>query len=242
MPLGIHVLDNRVEVSASNEDQNLLDNNVAMDTVFNVVSQSTDTQPLIEANPPIVDIGDEVSVRVQVLLPIVSWDIWVYLADGQIDSSYADDFIAATPLTPNEWYDIDLAYTNTRLITSAEEEQIIFELRTIDIFGELKTARAIVRVESNNNMSLDRNVFVPDQDAELGINFKLSSNRVALLEIYDITGTKISKIDESPYQAGWNIYYWDGITDNGQKIGSGFYIITIRSGTFTDWKKVMIVR
>ncbi|HEX9971008.1 MAG TPA: FlgD immunoglobulin-like domain containing protein, partial [bacterium] len=76
----------------------------------------------------------------------------------------------------------------------------------------------------------------------LPIKFKISSDRLVRLEIYDITGTRISRLTESQFNAGWNTYRWDGLTENGQKIGSGFYILTIHSGEYSAWKKLIIVR
>jgi len=239
MPQGINLLINEAVVSAANEDQKLLSNNSSINTVFNKV---VDSDPVIEATPPLVEIGGEISVQVEVFEPIQSWDIWVYLANGQIISDFADEFIEDTELTPDRWYEPHTKYSDTKLYTDAKQEQVIFELRTTNILGEFKTARTSVTVRSSNNFCLDRNVFVPGRDGELGIKFKLSSNREVRLEIFDIIGTKIATITEGFYNAGWNTYFWNGNTGNGQNIGSGFYLITIRSGGFTDLKKVMVIR
>ncbi len=242
MPIGINKLINRVAAFAQNENSELLTNNIAVDTVYNVVKPAEGMSPIITANPPIVDIGEEISIRVQVLVPIQSWDIWVYLADGSVDYSFADQFILNNKLEPDRWYDIDPRYKNTKFYTSAEQEQIMFELRTIDIFGAVQTAQAYVTVRSNNVFYLDRNVFEAQRLEPLGIHFKLSSNRVACLDLFDISGKKIVTLTEEPYQAGWNTFNWNGMLDDGLKIGSGLYLITLKSGNFNDVKKVMIVQ
>ncbi|OPZ67145.1 MAG: hypothetical protein BWY83_02690 [bacterium ADurb.Bin478] len=119
---------------------------------------------------------------------------------------------------------------------------MVFELRVRDQYGRLATAQTSITIISMNRMKLDRNVYEPDRQEPLAIQFKLSSNRVARLDVYDIAGTHISKLSEADYLAGWNTYYWDGRTSGGMLAGSGVYIITIHSGDFKDWKKCMIVR
>lgn len=242
MPIGRNLLINTVTGSAANEDPTRLNNNVSVDTVFNLVKPAKGWEPLIGATPSLVEVGNTISVRIQVLAPIDSWDLWVYFADNQIDSTYADEFIATHELAPNLWYDIDPKFIVTRMVTRAEQEPITFELRTRDVYGDLKTAQASVTIISVNDFNIDRNVFIPDQEDVLKINFKLSSDQVVRLELHDITGTKITKITESQFNAGWNTYQWNGLTDKGQKIGSGFYIITIHSSGYHAWKKLMIIR
>jgi flagellar hook assembly protein FlgD len=85
-------------------------------------------------------------------------------------------------------------------------------------------------------------VFEAENQSPLGINFKLSSNRVARLDVYDLNGVCIAKLAEGPFNAGWNTYHWNGLTEDGRKVGSGVYIIALRSGEFTAWKKCIIVR
>ena len=242
MPIGNNLLINEVNVMADNEDSASLANNTAIDTVFNTVTTPVNLLPSITATPPHVDVGEPVSVAVQVPYPIQSWDVWVYLADGTIDKSYADSYIENTHLEMNRWYNIDETFTNTRLFTSAGQEQILFELRTEDIFGEIRTVRTSVTVTSSNNFYLDRNIFEVQQPEPLTVNFKLSTNRIARLELYDVTGKKLTNLVEAPFQAGWNKFQWNGILENGQRIGSGLYLIALKSENYNVLKKVMIVQ
>jgi len=242
MPIGKNLLINTANVSATNENPILLENNISIDTVYNLVRFADDWSPLIHAIPPVVDIGDSVSVSAQVLAPIEKWDIWVYLANGEIDSNYADDYISTHLLIPNKRSEIKPKFSDTRLFTQVESEQIVFELRVIDVFGEFRTGQAIVTVQSTNDLLLDRNLFQPGTGDPLGIKFKLSSNRVARIDVADITGAHVTKLTETQYSAGWNTFRWNGITTQGDKIGSGLYLITLSSGGYHAMKKVMIVR
>ncbi len=242
MPVGKNILTNYVKAVSFNEDPARLSNNTSSQDVINLVKPAGGWQPFIEATPPKVKVGSNIKVRVQVTVPVESWDLWIYLADGTIDREYGDLFIAATDFVPNQWIEVDPQYAATRMYSSEDNEPLIFELRVLDAFGELKTAQATVEIESEDDFIMERNLFIPDQENELPIKFKISSDRLVRLEIYDITGTRISRLTESQFNAGWNTYRWDGLTENGQKIGSGFYILTIHSGEYSAWKKLIIVR
>ena len=169
-------------------------------------------------------------------------EILVRYVDGTTDQTYADDYISSTALVENQWLEIDPVFLNTRLVTAAEFEDIIFEIQTTDVCGNLGSAQISVTIRSSDDCLLDRNVFTPASQTPLGILFKLSTNRNAKVDLYDITGYHITKITEGPYNAGWNTYPWDGRTEEGQPVGSGVYIITIRSGKLDCVLKVIIVR
>lgn len=221
----------------------VLTNNFDTETVKVLFQEPPqDWQAFIEATPPIVEVGDKVTVKVQVSGPIDFWDLWVYFPDDQIDSTYADEFIASTQLTPHIWFEVEPKVTITQMSAQSKQRQIIFELRAIDAFGNFKHASTSVTLQSEADLNVDRNIFIPDQENNLGINFRLGSDSEARLEIYDITGTKITKLTEALFKSGWNTYYWNGLTEEGQKIGSGFYIITLRANGYYAWKKLMIVR
>jgi len=242
MPIGLNYLVNYVMVSAENEDTTKLANNTSVDIVYNVVIAPPILKPKIEARPPVVDVTDSIHIRVQVPVNTVSWDLWIYLPDGRIDKSFADHFIATTPLEPDVWYEIDEAYTPQRLVSAGREDRLVFEIRTRDVRGNEASAQAVVLVRSSNYLVLDRNVFRPECEAPLRIRFKLSYRRRARLDIYDLSGRHIMKLTEDVYQGGWNTYPWNGMNHNGQKIGSGVYLVTLRAGEFNSWKKFIIVR
>lgn len=242
LPWGENLFIHRGKVSAGNEDPGLAGNNTAIDTVFNENRPPTDWTPIIEATPPSVEVGSDISVRVQIPVPVKTWDVWVYLPNGVIDSSYANQFIDQTQPLENEWLTLQPDYSASASIFKNKDEQIKFELRVTDLFDDFKTATSTVTVVSNNDLALDRSVFMASKEDYLNIKFKLKKAGAALLEVFDITGTKITKITDSDFATGWNSYAWNGQTESGQKIGSGFYIITLRSNGYYAWKKLMIVR
>ncbi len=198
--------------------------------------------PYIEALPAVVTIGEPIQVRVAVNHPVTAWDLWVYLADSQIDSTYGDVYVQQTTLTPGEWFRIDPDYLPVKLVTAAKQEMLKFEIHILDQYGNRARAETDVLVHEADDLSLDRNTYEPDLQEPLQIRFRLSSSRNATLDLYDIAGHHISELTDGVYPAGWTTYYWNGLTRQGVRVGSGVYIVTLRSDEYKDWKKFMIVR
>ena len=209
---------------------------------FNSCSFFNPGEPEIQVNPAFVDVGDSVEVRVKLPPGVIRWDVRVRFVNGNVDTTFADAFIRSAGNPANQWLTLQPLFRQTKLITRALQEPIIFEVMTIDRCGFQKTATAQVLVRSSNDCLLDRNVFKADLSTPLGIKFKLSSNRRAKIDLYDISGYHIMQITEGNFSAGWNTYRWNGRLLDGKKVGSGVYIITIKSGNLNCWKKVILVR
>lgn len=96
--------------------------------------------------------------------------------------------------------------------------------------------------ENCNLFTLDFNVYKPQTGDPLGINFQLESDREVRLDVYDMSGSHIMKLIESTFTSGMNRFEWYGRTGKGQKVGSGVYIITMRSNNLICWKKVILAR
>jgi uncharacterized repeat protein (TIGR01451 family) len=92
--------------------------------------------------------------------------------------------------------------------------------------------------------TLDFNVFEPDNGLPLGINFELATAKAAVIELLDISGYRIARLYDETFNAGVNRREWNGVLDNGLTVGSGTYIITLRTkdGKLICWKKVIVRR
>jgi len=242
MPFGRTLLINKVTATASNEDPAKLSNNSSADTVYCDVPETSPLKPQIEAIPSTVDVTDSITIRVQVPQNTTSWDLVVLFPNEQTDSTFADDYISTSVLTPDVWYEIDQMYKPVKMITTEKQEDLIFEIITLDRRNRKASAQATVTVVSSNYLVLDRNVYRPEFETALGIKFKLNSKRNAKLDLYDVSGRHITKITEDIYDSGWNLYNWSGRTEHGLKVGSGVYIVTLRSAEFSAWKKFILVR
>ncbi len=243
MPFGRNLFTNKAFASAVNEAPTALMNNSSIDTVFNDVPETPVLQPKIQASPMQVDVGDSVEIQIQIPRFTSGWDLHVKRYGGFIDTTFADDFILNSSLTTDVWHKIDQRYKPEHLISiNQKEEDIIFEIIATDVRHRTGSAQTKVTVVSSNYLVLDRNVFHPEFETALGIKFKLSSTRLAKLDLYDVSGRHITNIAEDIYQGGWNLYWWSGNTETGLKVGSGVYIVTLRSDEFKAWKKFILVR
>jgi len=241
MPSTLTALVNVAHVAVDGDVD--LSNNAASDTVYAVAKASRPPAlPEIVVFPNVAQVGDSIEVAVRTHAPLAEWDVLVYFADGTVHENYADDFIRESSLQPQVWYRLNPVFKETSLRTAAYSENVIFELRTHDVFGNRAAVRATVVVQSANDLVLDRNVFEPANGEPLGINFRLSSNRVALLELLDIAGRRVARLAERAFDAGWNLLNWDGRTEGGDLVGSGVYLVTIKSNEFKSWRKVVVVR
>lgn len=238
---GLVALVSRAHAEAANEPHALSANNSAADTVYYFAGTSLAAQPRLRAYPESVETGAPVSLEILLPFQPQSLALRAYYADGNIDSTFAQDALEAAAIAVNQWYVLPEVFKGTRLVTGAKQEQIIFELTTRDPLGLLRKSHALVTVRSSNALALDRNVFRPGEQM-LGIRFKLSSNRRARLELYDLTGRRLGTIVEDRFYAGWNSFSWSGAAIEGRELESGVYLVAIRSGEFTDWRKIIVVR
>ena len=199
--------------------------------------------PFIEVTPSIADVSDSLDVRVMVPFTPTFWDLWIYHPDDQLDKAFADEFISSHPnLTPDTWYTLNEKYFHGFLKSKNPEDRVTFEIRVVYADGGYSSAQDVAIIHSSNMMQLDRNVFQPNIEKNLDIQFKFKNSCQAQLDIYDISGRHIVKLAESDYHGGWNNYQWDGLTAEGKMIGSGVYIVTLRSAGYNSWKKFIIIR
>ncbi|MBD3291276.1 T9SS type A sorting domain-containing protein, partial [candidate division KSB1 bacterium] len=200
--------------------------------------------PSITVTPATVESDAIVTVRVKPNVPVHSWDVWLYYADGRVDSVMLDEVVAEGKLLTEPEYEFSLSVEQFELLEELQQDMTL-EFRIVTICGEFRSAQASLTIQQpgeEEDVKLSRNVFRPDRDNRLEIEFKLDTDQNIDFELYDITGSYVTKIHGGEFKTGWNTLAWDGLTANGQKVGSGMYIITVRSSTFKTWKKVMVVR
>lgn len=74
------------------------------------------------------------------------------------------------------------------------------------------------------------------------IFYQIPEKCFVTLEIYDVTGRLVRTLVHDLKEPGYYIVRWDGRTDYGRPVSSGNYFYTIRAGSFTDLKKITVVR
>ncbi len=269
MPEGTSLLNNTVYVEAKNEDSGMLANNMSIYNIYSYVEpviidisvystvktdsfqvQGADTLWFVKSGETysyFITITNESkfkaeNVIIKNILPdsvrvenysagdTLQWHIGDLLPFARASVNF--EATVSSKITTNV-----LELTNKVLVQADKENpELLFNNISIN---------KVFTVPPNEGcalFNLDLNVFLPEKDDLLGINFELNSSRPARLDIYDISGYHIRELTETTFNSGSNRFEWDATTDNGQKVGSGTYIITLRSGNLICWKKVIIVR
>jgi hypothetical protein len=74
------------------------------------------------------------------------------------------------------------------------------------------------------------------------ISYSISRNSYTTLKVYDVTGGLVRILVDGMREAGAHREIWDGRDDNGREVSSGVYFYQLRVGSFTDTKKLVLVR
>ncbi len=130
-----------------------------------------------------------------------------------------------------------------RAFVTADNEDPSKLANNFSILGESVFAFSQPTPQENcDRLTLDLNIYKPNTDQPLAINFTLGAPKNARIDVYDMTGYHILELANRPFSAGANRLDWDGRIANGSEAGSGVYIIFLRSGLMNCWKKVILIR
>jgi hypothetical protein len=82
---------------------------------------------------------------------------------------------------------------------------------------------------------------------ETWIPFKLEKGGEVRMEIYDVKGKLVRKLDLGHLKAGYYIdrsraAYWDGRNEMGERVASGLYFYVLKAEHFSSTKRMLIVR
>ena len=74
------------------------------------------------------------------------------------------------------------------------------------------------------------------------INYDLPENASVSLMIYDIMGREIKHLVNEAQNAGFKAIMWDGTNNFGQQVGTGMYLYQIKAGSFTQTRKMLLMK
>ncbi|MFQ6093453.1 MAG: choice-of-anchor D domain-containing protein, partial [bacterium] len=77
---------------------------------------------------------------------------------------------------------------------------------------------------------------------ETRIAYTLPEGGRVTLAVYNTLGQKVKRLVDGSQSSGRYAVLWDGRDDLGQDVPSGIYIAVLRSGTFTDRKKMVLLK
>jgi hypothetical protein len=74
------------------------------------------------------------------------------------------------------------------------------------------------------------------------IRFDLPEAGNVVLTVYNVAGQEVARLADESLGAGSYIVEWDGRDMNGQLVSSGVYLYKLKSGGYTDTKRMMLMK
>jgi hypothetical protein len=156
--------------------------------------------------------------------------------------------------------DIDNAWRKvtknlTDYITLTGQVQVRFLACDLNTAGLVEAGIDDVGMESfvPNSSAADDPVAIPVRTAlaqnnpnpfnpKTAIRFDLSSPARARLEIFSASGRLVRTLVDAAYPAGSHHVLWDGRDDAGHAVGSGIYFYRLRAGSFSESRRMTILK
>jgi hypothetical protein len=74
------------------------------------------------------------------------------------------------------------------------------------------------------------------------ISFSLSSSGQTLVKVFDVAGREIAILLNGYLDIGVHSSNWDGKNSAGESVGSGLYFYSVKSGNFSGWQKMTLLK
>ncbi|MDZ7316565.1 MAG: T9SS type A sorting domain-containing protein [candidate division KSB1 bacterium] len=73
------------------------------------------------------------------------------------------------------------------------------------------------------------------------ITFTLPRTERIVLSLFNVQGRRVARLVDGSFSAGTHAVHWDGCDDKGQRLSSGVYFIELKSGSFMQCRKCLLV-
>ncbi len=128
--------------------------------------------------------------------------------------------------------DEDLALVTADLLSSTDQRSTL-------ALNSLAVRRSVTSVAYKNELAQNfPNPFNPTTT----ISFSLAQAADASLSIYDVRGALVKTLHNGRKERGIHRIVWDGSSNSGQTVASGVYFYRLVAGSFTDTKKMTILK
>ena len=117
-----------------------------------------------------------------------------------------------------------------------------YRLKQIDNDGNYKYYDAInVTLSENQTAELMQNSPNPFNPST-AIKFYISKISNVSIKIYDMLGKEVTTLVDRQTDAGYHIVYWNGNDKYGSDVSSGVYLYKLTAGSFTQTKKMLMLK
>jgi hypothetical protein len=74
------------------------------------------------------------------------------------------------------------------------------------------------------------------------LRYDLPSSGAVQLEVYDALGRRVRRLVDASQDAGVHGVEWNGTDDEGERVASGVYLVSLRAGTARDSVEVLLAK
>ncbi|MCI0453084.1 MAG: T9SS type A sorting domain-containing protein, partial [Candidatus Latescibacteria bacterium] len=128
--------------------------------------------------------------------------------------------------------DEDLALVTADLLSSTDQRSTL-------ALNSLAVRRSVTSVAYRNELAQNYpNPFNPTTT----ISFSLAQAADASLSIYDVRGALVKTLHNGRKERGIHRIVWDGTSNSAQRVASGVYFYKLVAGSFTDTKKMTMLK
>jgi hypothetical protein len=136
--------------------------------------------------------------------------------------------------TPPDTYDLAIiAVANHKQKDTTYVKLIIEQETSVDEEGDQPNAPEKFALFQNRP-----NPFNPETE----ISYYLSEGCEVKLTIYNILGRRVKTLSEGYQDAGMKTLVWDGKDDHGGQLSSGIYFYRLQAGTFSQTRKMNLIK
>jgi flagellar hook assembly protein FlgD len=74
------------------------------------------------------------------------------------------------------------------------------------------------------------------------ITYSIPQQSYIVLEIFDLTGAHMKTLVDGKQNSGMQTVQWDGTDKNGILVGTGVYLYRINSNSFSQTRKMVLIK
>lgn len=165
-------------------------------------------------------------------------DVKYYNIFGSMNEDFSESILLGNSIMPE--------YLDNRKLA---DDWYYYRVSAVDIHDNLGPAGDILTVEVGlgdldlipDNYELVQNYPNPFNPSTT-FRYGLPEASDVKINIYDISGKKIMEWDMKNKDAGWHHVIWNGKDAQGDQVPTGMYIYHLRSGEFSDTKKMILMK
>lgn len=102
--------------------------------------------------------------------------------------------------------------------------------------GPVAAAPTVARITALT--SIQPNPFNP----QTSVHFSLANNERVRIAIYDVTGARVRELLDETMASGQHQVPWDGRSDRGTGVTSGVYFVRMTAGSYSEVRKIVMLK